>query len=428
LIFEILYTNLPVINPTFGNRLAFITNLLVPFIMLPLALILDTMILKRPSRVFWILLAGALFTSILFLTPLVSSVTTIFVIYLVIVFLEIIRKIIIAIRKRIDGSRVMGAGIMIFVLFFLSIILVVVVTGGFSLGEEDQGVLVVVILLLISILSIPISMSIYLARDFAVTNRNLARQLEEVQRLSALTLEQEREKKRILEGQKEKLEVLVKERTAELEAEKDKTEDLLHNILPDKVVKELKEKGTTEPEHFRNVTVYFSDIVGFTSQSGQLEPELLISELNEIFTAFDDIMVGNGCERIKTIGDAYLAVCGMPEEDPEHAEKMARSAIKILEYLRERNKISEVKWQIRVGIHSGDVVGSVVGVRKYIYDVFGDTINTAARMEQHSEPMKINVSPATKQLLEKSFQFTERPVLEIKGKGRMEMFFLDFKR
>jgi hypothetical protein len=269
------------------------------------------------------------------------------------VFIEIVRKIIIALRRKIDGSRVLGSGILFFVLFFVALIIAVIVTDGFRLTEEDRGVLLFALLVVMAFLSIPVSMSIYLARDFAVTNRNLSRQLKEVQRLSALTLEQEREKKRILEGQKEKLEVLVKQRTAELETEKDKTEELLHNILPDKVVKELKEKGTTDPEHFKNVTVYFSDIVGFTSQSGQLEPELLISELNEIFTAFDDIMVENGCERIKTIGDAYLAVC------------------------------------------------------------------------QHSEPMKINVSPATKHLLDNAFSFISRKPLEIKGKGVMEMFFLE---
>jgi class 3 adenylate cyclase len=157
-------------------------------------------------------------------------------------------------------------------------------------------------------------MSIYLARDIAKTNVNLEKQLEQVKLLSAKTLEQEREKKRILEGQKEMLEQQVKERTRELEKEKEKTEELLLNTLPLKVVNDLKENGKTEPESFEEVTVFFSDIVGFTNLSAQLNPDLLIKELNLIFTAFDDIMTKNQCERIKTIGDAYLAVCGMPEK------------------------------------------------------------------------------------------------------------------
>jgi len=424
MLFSVYLSNSPVHNPLVANRIGLALSMVLPFLLLPLNLILDTMILKRPSKVFWVLLAGAVITSLLYIIT-TGSTFYIFLSYMFLVFGEIIRKIIMALKRRIDGSRILGSGILFFVLFFITLILIIMFTGGFSLSDDDPGVIPAIILFIMAILSIPVTMSIYLARDFAVTNRNLARQLKEVRRLSALTLEQELEKKRILEGQKEKLEILVKERTSELEKEKDKTEELLHNILPHKVVKELKEKGTTDPEHFKNVTVYFSDIVGFTSQSGQLEPELLISELNEIFTAFDDIMVENGCERIKTIGDAYLAVCGMPDEDPEHAEKMARSAIRILKYLEERNRVSKVKWKIRIGIHSGDVVGSVVGVRKYIYDVFGDTINTAARMEQHSEVMRINVSPSTKNLLESYYRFTNRKPVDIKGKGVMEMYFLD---
>ncbi|MCD4747159.1 MAG: adenylate/guanylate cyclase domain-containing protein, partial [Bacteroidales bacterium] len=230
---------------------------------------------------------------------------------------------------------------------------------------------------------------------------------------------------RILENQKEKLEVMVDERTEELALEKEKTEELLLNTLPLKVVNELKENGKSEPESFDNVTVYFSDIVGFTDISSKLDPKALISELNEMFTVFDDIMVKHNCERIKTIGDAYLAVSGMPRKNKNHAENMVNAAIDIKHYLENRNDSSEIKWQARIGIHTGKVVGGIVGVRKYIYDVFGDTINTASRMESNSEPMRINVSETTYMILKDKYNFIKRETINVKGKGSMKMFFLD---
>ena len=192
-----------------------------------------------------------------------------------------------------------------------------------------------------------------------------------------------------------------------------------------KVVNDLKENGKTNPESFDDVTVYFSDIVGFTKLSANMAPDVLIHELNDIFTAFDDIMIKNKCERIKTIGDAYLAVCGMPVKNSRHAYHMIKAAIEIRAFLENRNKISEIKWKIRIGIHSGRVVGGIVGVRKYIYDVFGDTINTTSRMESHSEPMQINVSEATYRLVKDRFGFIEREPMELKGIGLRKMYFLD---
>jgi class 3 adenylate cyclase/tetratricopeptide (TPR) repeat protein len=210
-----------------------------------------------------------------------------------------------------------------------------------------------------------------------------------------------------------------------LSLEKAKSDKLLLNILPVRVANDLKEKGKTEPESFENVTVYFSDIVGFTHLSTQLEPKVLISELSNIFTAFDNIVEKNQCERIKTIGDAYFSVCGMPEENPHHAEKIVQSAIEIIEYLRKRNHTSQFKWKIRIGIHTGKVVGGVVGVKKYIYDVFGDTINTTSRMESNSEPMKINISETTYQIIKDKFTVIERGSIPVKGKGEMKMYFVD---
>lgn len=233
----------------------------------------------------------------------------------------------------------------------------------------------------------------------------------------------------------EELERIVAERTAELkksykllESEKLKSEKLLLNILPVRVAKNLRNNGRTEPEEFENVTVYFSDIVGFTNISNSLTPKVLIDELNEIFTAFDNIISHNNCERIKTIGDAYLCVCGMPSTDEKHAEKILDSAIMIIKYLNKRNKTSPIEWKIRIGIHTGRVVGGVVGIKKYIYDVFGDTINTASRMESNSEPMKINISESTYSLVKDKYNFIERGTIDVKGKGEMKMFFVTGKK
>lgn len=207
--------------------------------------------------------------------------------------------------------------------------------------------------------------------------------------------------------------------------ERQKSDALLLNILPASVANDLKEKGKTEPRNFENVSVYFSDIVDFTKISSQYEPAFLINELNDLFTVFDNIMEKNQCERLKTIGDAYIAVCGMPEENENHAYNIVRSAAEIVEYIRERNERSKVKWQIRIGIHSGEVVGGVVGIKKYIYDVFGDAVNTASRMESHSEPMRINVSESTYRLVQDQFSFVEREAIQVKGKGTIPMYFVE---
>jgi class 3 adenylate cyclase len=228
------------------------------------------------------------------------------------------------------------------------------------------------------------------------------------------------------------LEVKVEERTRdlhlanqELAHEKRKSDQLLLNVLPERVAEELKEHGEARPERFDNVTVFFSDFVAFTDRAATMAPEELLHELNDMFTAFDGIVSGNGCERIKTIGDAYLFVCGMPDPDPQHAGRVLECALEIRDYVNRRNQGRLDPWLLRMGIHSGPVVGGVVGIHKYIYDVFGDTINTAARMESHSEPMKINVSDTTRRLAPDQFTFIARKPVAVKGKGTMSMFFVE---
>jgi class 3 adenylate cyclase len=210
-----------------------------------------------------------------------------------------------------------------------------------------------------------------------------------------------------------------------IQREREKSEKLLLNILPVRVANDLKEAGKTLPQKFEHVTVYFSDIVGFTSISSTLDPGFLIDELNDIFTNMDKIFESKQCERIKTIGDAYLAVCGMPEANEKHAENIINAAMEILSYLRVRNSKSAMNWNIRIGIHSGALVGAVVGIKKYIYDVFGDTVNIASRMESNSETMRINVSEKTYEITKDKFRFVPRDPIEVKGVGKMKMYFVE---
>jgi CheY-like chemotaxis protein/class 3 adenylate cyclase len=225
--------------------------------------------------------------------------------------------------------------------------------------------------------------------------------------------------------------IQLQQKTIELEKnneliklEKQKSDELLLNILPIRIAKNLKETGKTQPEYFENVTVLFSDMIDFTYTSSKLEPEILIDELNTIFTAFDNIIEKNKCERIKTIGDAYLCVCGLPEENPYHAENIVYSAIEFIDYLKQRNKTAKIKWEIRIGIHTGKVIAGIVGIKKYIYDVFGDTINITSRMESHSEAMKINISEISYHILKDNFEIIERGEIDVKGKGKMKMYFI----
>lgn len=217
----------------------------------------------------------------------------------------------------------------------------------------------------------------------------------------------------------------LREIQQEVEWEKEKSDNLLLNILPQSVAKELKESGRSEPQSFSDVSILFADIVNFTKYGTTLDPRSLIEELNEIFTKYDEIMEENGCERIKTIGDAYLAVCGMPDAYEDHGKRLATAALEMRSYLEERNKENEHQWEIRIGIHSGELVGGIVGTKKYIYDIFGDSVNIASRMESNSEPMCINLSEDTYNRIKDEFNCTPREPAEVKGKGLTNMYFLD---
>jgi|GEM_PF-2088740 len=210
----------------------------------------------------------------------------------------------------------------------------------------------------------------------------------------------------------------------ELEKARAQSDALLLNVLPAKIVEDLKQTGTAVPQRFDEVTVLFSDLVNFTETARSLSPEVIVGELNDLFGAFDQIVKELECERIKTIGDGYLCVCGMPRPHPRHAENILRAARKMLDFLDRRNRADSRFWQVRIGVHTGSVVAGIVGTQKYIYDVFGDTINIAYRLQQHAPPMQVNVSRATYERTREAFLFTPRKLIEVKGVGKMEMYFM----
>lgn len=214
---------------------------------------------------------------------------------------------------------------------------------------------------------------------------------------------------------------IVERRTRELEREKVRVEKLLLNIMPRSVYEEYMSFGSVAPRLFDPVSVLMLDFVGFTDMSVSADPNVTVAELNDIFTAFDRIGELYGCERIKTIGDCYLAVTGLPHATPDHAVAAAKCASKMIRYLERRNASHEHQWKARIGVASGKVVGSVVGVQKYIYDVFGPAVNLAARLQAHSAPMEITVCQDTTQELQDSFDFNRQRTETLRGFGEIEV-------
>ena len=211
-----------------------------------------------------------------------------------------------------------------------------------------------------------------------------------------------------------------------IEQERNQSEKLLLNILPKEVAQELKVSGKAKPKRFDSVTLLFTDFQGFTQLVASISAITLVEELNDIFSHFDDVMDEVGIEKIETIGDAYLAASGVPVENQDHAKKCVTAAKHMLEYLENRNEHSDIKWHMRVGIHSGPIVAGVVGKKKFAYDLFGDTINTASRIESAGEAGKINISASTYALLkDEDFSFIPRGKIFAKGKGEIEMYFVE---
>lgn len=222
--------------------------------------------------------------------------------------------------------------------------------------------------------------------------------------------------------------VLANQKVA-IQQEQQKSEDLLLNILPAATAKELKEKGYSAPRKYEDTTVLFADFVNFTGISANMPPEKVVKELNACFKAFDAIMDKYGLEKIKTIGDAYLCVGGLPMPNKTHAKDSAHAALEMMDFIQQRYETKmaggETYWQMRIGLHSGPVVAGVVGTKKFVYDVWGDAVNTASRMESNSIAGKINISKSTYQLVKEQFQTTYRGEIQAKNKGAVKMYFLE---
>jgi adenylate cyclase len=218
---------------------------------------------------------------------------------------------------------------------------------------------------------------------------------------------------------------LAEKNARELEREKDRVERLLLNIMPKSVYEEMKDYGTVTPQLFESASILMVDFVGHTEMAIARDPAALVTELNDIFTVFDRITDLFGCERIRTVGDAYIAVSGLPDIVPEHAHNIARVALRILRYIERRNAAHPESWHCRIGINTGPVIGSIVGVQKYVYDIFGPGINLASRMETLSEAGRITISESTYELIKDDFIGTERGDFEVKGFGTTKLYFLE---
>lgn len=216
----------------------------------------------------------------------------------------------------------------------------------------------------------------------------------------------------------------LKLQTAQLEEEQFKMEKLLKGLLPLEVISIIKESGDIAPRRFKNVTVIMADLVDFTIKSQNMSPKRLLDELQTIFTAFDNITEKYKCTRIKTIGDAYLAVTGMWNNTPNHALTAAKMAERMRQYIIEHNQKYNIDWEIRIGLNSGDIVAGIISERNLSFDIFGDTVNTAARMQTYSNPMQINISQSTYDLIKKYYHVIKRVPRKVKGKGALNMYYL----
>jgi class 3 adenylate cyclase len=224
------------------------------------------------------------------------------------------------------------------------------------------------------------------------------------------------------------LENKVTERTHQLFLEKKKSDDLLLNILPAEVAEELKQKGSAEARQFDNVTVMFTDFKDFTKISEKLSPTELVAEIDTCFKAFDHIITRHNIEKIKTIGDSYMCAGGLPVPNKTNATDVVQAALEIQQFMKQhfqqRREENKYVFELRTGIHTGPVVAGIVGVKKFAYDIWGDTVNIASRMESSGEAGKVNISESTYALVKDKFTCTHRGKIQAKNKGEVDMYFV----
>ena len=237
-----------------------------------------------------------------------------------------------------------------------------------------------------------------------------------------------RMRNQILEKKVEERTAEVVQQSKEIEGQKVQIEDLLLNILPKQISDELKDKGKATARLHEAVTVMFTDMKGFTKAAEKMTPEQLVSELDQCFIGFDEIIDRYGIEKIKTIGDSYMCAGGVPTRDPHHAHKAVLAALEVRtlmdDWRKEREAKGQEPWVLRIGAHTGPVVAGVVGKRKFAYDIWGDTVNTASRMESSGVPGEVNVSGTTYELIKDRFVCEHRGKVEAKNKGQIDMYFV----
>lgn len=213
-----------------------------------------------------------------------------------------------------------------------------------------------------------------------------------------------------------------------LALEKQYSDTLLHNILPDSIVKRLKDDPVIIADRFEATTILFADIVDFTEFSERTAPKHLVELLNQIFSIFDELTDYYGLEKIKTMGDAYMVAGGIPVARKDHAQAIADLALEMRVKLAEFNQQQQQNFNIRIGIHTGSVIAGVIGIKKFVYDIWGDAVNIASRMESHGIAGQIQVSEATYQVLKDQYLFAERGKIDVKGKGEMRVYLLQNKK
>lgn len=250
--------------------------------------------------------------------------------------------------------------------------------------------------------------------------KELTQLVQGFNRMASILRQREKEKESALTD--------LGEKASALEKEKGRTEKLLLNVLPIAVADRLQKGEKVEAETFPEVTVFFADVVGFTKLAAELGPRSVANLLNELFEMFDDLAEKYKLEKIKTIGDCYMAVAGVPDRSPTHAQQMADFSLEALAALKNQNQLMSRNLEIRIGMHSGTVAAGIIGRKKFAYDLWGDVVNVTNRLEGTAEPMKIHVSESVHSRLEDSYLFEKRGEVELRNRGKLQTYYLIGKK